>query len=174
MQRVKYFKFTFFFIFCKEIQRKCEFYKHDYLKQLIIFIQLLSHVLEKIYGFFWFQIGTLIWDKEFGLNGNSKEGEHLYEPLPSGVSFSGAVIDKSKCLEAVQCMSGSLTQLRETLQQVEVVRQQVQAGRRVLVCAASNAAVDNMVHALLTSDRTLPLARAGLTGTVDFPSEIRF
>ncbi|CAM6101136.1 unnamed protein product [Calypogeia fissa] len=44
---------------------------------------------------------------------------------------------------------------------VEVVRQQVKAGRRVLVCAASNAAVDNMVQALLTGD-----SRAGLTERV--------
>ncbi|CAM6105860.1 unnamed protein product [Calypogeia fissa] len=49
---------------------------------------------------------------------------------------------------------------------VEVIRQQVKAGRRVLVCAASNTAVDNMVQALLTGDSMLPLARAGLTERV--------
>lgn len=48
--------------------------------------------------------------------------------------------------------------------QVEVVLQQVKSGRRVLACAASNAAVDNLALALLTADPSIPLARAGVTG----------
>ncbi|KAL3679941.1 hypothetical protein R1sor_022897 [Riccia sorocarpa] len=49
---------------------------------------------------------------------------------------------------------------------VEVVLQQVKMGRRVLVCAASNAAVDNMALALLRADPSIPLARAGVTERV--------
>ncbi|KAL2613157.1 hypothetical protein R1flu_024849 [Riccia fluitans] len=49
---------------------------------------------------------------------------------------------------------------------VEVVLQHVKSGRRVLVCTASNAAVDNMALALLRADPSLPLARAGVTERV--------
>ncbi|BBN17420.1 hypothetical protein MPTK1_7g14380 [Marchantia polymorpha subsp. ruderalis] len=49
---------------------------------------------------------------------------------------------------------------------VEVVLQQVKSGRRVLACAASNAAVDNLALALLTADPSIPLARAGVTERV--------
>eukprot|EP00897_Mesotaenium_endlicherianum_P003704 jgi/Mesen1/3361/ME000191S02500 len=45
---------------------------------------------------------------------------------------------------------------------VEIVRQKVNAGQRVLVCAASNAAVDNLAGALLRANPRLPLARAGM------------
>eukprot|EP00850_Spirogloea_muscicola_P020804 SM000227S07450 [mRNA] locus=s227:100119:105650:+ [translate_table: standard] len=44
---------------------------------------------------------------------------------------------------------------------VEVVRQRAASGERVLVCAASNAAVDNLAVALLAADPTLALVRTG-------------
>ncbi|GBG60481.1 hypothetical protein CBR_g5655 [Chara braunii] len=50
---------------------------------------------------------------------------------------------------------------------VEVIRQRVANQERVLVCAASNAAVDNIALALLEADRDIGLARAGLTERVN-------
>jgi ATP-dependent RNA/DNA helicase IGHMBP2 len=50
---------------------------------------------------------------------------------------------------------------------VEIVRQLVAKGERVLCLTASNAAVDHLALSLLAADRGLPLARAGHPARVD-------
>eukprot|EP00960_Hanusia_phi_P010429 305729-Hanusia_phi.AAC.3 len=52
---------------------------------------------------------------------------------------------------------------------VEIIRQRLKLDQRILVCAASNAAVDNLAIGLLQADVSpnLPLARAGIPERVD-------
>jgi len=96
-------------------------------------------------------------------------------PPQAGALFNPSLNDRQREAVALCCAEGGADVALvhgpfgtgKTTTLVEVVRQRVRLGQRVLVCAPSNAAVDNLAAALLASDPGLALARAGIPERVD-------